>query len=84
MKTRSCPKARKVLKLSAAARACVGNSVPVPSQPLLGFTHHLPLPEGIARKNPCPMSSETAAGDRAGTVALPPASLVPREEGKAI
>lgn len=84
VKTRSCPKAGEAGKLSTEAGAHVGDPVPVPSQPLLGFAHRLPLLEGTAEKNPCPMSSGTAAGDGEGAASLPPESLVPGEGGKAI
>lgn len=73
-----------MLKLSTEAEARIADTVPVPSQPLLRFAHHLPLLEGTARKNPCPMFSGTAVGDRVGVVALPPVSLVLGEGGKAI
>jgi len=84
VKMRSCPKATKVLKLSTEAGARAGDPAPVPNQPLLGFTHHLPLLERTAWKNPCPVSSGTAAGDGAGAAALPLASLVPGGAGKVI
>lgn len=80
MEPKSCPGAGQVFRFSMEAAAHSADPEPVPSEPLLSFTRHLPLLEGTTRKNPCPRPLRPRLGDRAGAAA----GLVPRERGKGI